>query len=114
MLSRRARRRSISWRIASRSAASDSTRATESRRARLAALSAMAAGAVTGATTGGFAGVGCRDSARGVTARAGGRWAAVEGKSIMEEFFSKLRDASDLAALAREYDAKITPLLNLK
>jgi len=33
---------------------------------------------------------------------------------IMEEFFSKIRDASDLTALATEYDAKITPLLNLK
>ncbi|MGW5240577.1 extracellular solute-binding protein [Monashia sp. NPDC004114] len=41
-------------------------------------------------------------------------WAAVEGKSIMEEFFSKIRDASDLTALATEYDAKITPLLNLQ
>ena len=41
-------------------------------------------------------------------------WATVESKLIMEEFFSKIRDASDLAALAREYDAKITPLLNLK
>ena len=27
--------------------------------------------------------------------------------------FGKIRDASDLAALAREYDAKITPMLNL-
>jgi len=41
-------------------------------------------------------------------------WAAVESKLIMEEFFSKIRDASDLTALAQEYDAKITPLLNLK
>ena len=41
-------------------------------------------------------------------------WAAVESKTIMEEFFSKIRDASDLTALAQEYDAKITPLLNLK
>jgi N,N'-diacetylchitobiose transport system substrate-binding protein len=41
-------------------------------------------------------------------------WAAVESKTILEEFFSKIRDASDLAALAQEYDAKITPLLNLK
>ena len=30
----------------------------------------------------------------------------------MEEFFGKIRDASDLAALAAEYDAKITPMLN--
>ena len=41
-------------------------------------------------------------------------WAAIESKTIMEEFFSKIRDASDLTALAQEYDAKITPLLNLK
>lgn len=41
-------------------------------------------------------------------------WAAVESKQILEEFFGKIRDASDLAALAAEYDAKITPLLNLK
>ena len=41
-------------------------------------------------------------------------WAAVESKMILEEFFGKIRDASDLAALAAEYDAKITPILNLK
>lgn len=41
-------------------------------------------------------------------------WAAVESSMVMEEFFGKLRDASDLAALATEYDAKITPMLNLK
>jgi N,N'-diacetylchitobiose transport system substrate-binding protein len=41
-------------------------------------------------------------------------WATVESKMVMEEFFSKIRDASDLTALAKEYDAKITPLLNLK
>lgn len=40
-------------------------------------------------------------------------WAAVEGKLVLEEFFGKIRDAADLAALAKEYDAKITPLLNL-
>lgn len=39
-------------------------------------------------------------------------WAAVESAQLMEEFFGKIRDASDLAALAAEYDAKITPLLN--
>ncbi len=32
----------------------------------------------------------------------------------MEEFFGKIRDAADLSALATEYDAKITPLLNQK
>ncbi|WP_076263922.1 extracellular solute-binding protein, partial [Intrasporangium flavum] len=41
-------------------------------------------------------------------------WATVESKMVMEEFFSKIKDASDLTALAKEYDAKITPLLNLK
>lgn len=41
-------------------------------------------------------------------------WAAVESSMVLEEFFGKLRDASDLAALAKEYDAKITPMLNLK
>ena len=41
-------------------------------------------------------------------------WAAVESKMILEEFFGKIRDASDLTALAAEYDAKITPILNLK
>ena len=40
-------------------------------------------------------------------------WAAVESSMVMEEFFGKIRDASDLAALAKEYDAKITPMLNL-
>jgi N,N'-diacetylchitobiose transport system substrate-binding protein len=33
---------------------------------------------------------------------------------ILEEFFGKIRDAADLPALAAEYDAKITPILNLK
>lgn len=32
----------------------------------------------------------------------------------MEEFFGKIRDAADLKALAEEYDAKITPVLNMK
>ncbi len=41
-------------------------------------------------------------------------WAAVEGSSVMEEFFSKIKDAPDLMALAKEYDAKITPMLNQK
>ena len=41
-------------------------------------------------------------------------WAGVEPKIVMEEFFGKIKDASDLAALAKEYDAKITPLLNLR
>ena len=41
-------------------------------------------------------------------------WAQVEASNVMEEFFSKIRDASDLKALAKEYDAKITPMLNEK
>lgn len=40
-------------------------------------------------------------------------WAAVESSMVMEEFFGKIRDASDLTALAKEYDAKITPMLNM-
>lgn len=39
-------------------------------------------------------------------------WAAVEAANILEEFFGKIKDASDLTALAKEYDAKITPMLN--
>lgn len=41
-------------------------------------------------------------------------WAAVESAMVLEEFFGKIRDAKDLKALAEEYDAKITPMLNLK
>jgi N,N'-diacetylchitobiose transport system substrate-binding protein len=41
-------------------------------------------------------------------------WAAVESKTLMEEFFGKIRDAQDLTALAKEYDAKITPVLDLQ
>jgi N,N'-diacetylchitobiose transport system substrate-binding protein len=41
-------------------------------------------------------------------------WAAVESSMVLEEFFGKIRDAADLEALAKEYDAKITPQLNLK
>ncbi len=40
-------------------------------------------------------------------------WASVEAANLMEEFFGKIRDASDLPALAKEYDDKITPKLNL-
>ncbi|MBM6404890.1 extracellular solute-binding protein [Phycicoccus sp. CSK15P-2] len=39
-------------------------------------------------------------------------WAAVESALVLEEFFGKIRDAKDLTALAQEYDAKITPMLN--
>ncbi|WP_210507296.1 extracellular solute-binding protein [Naasia sp. SYSU D00057] len=41
-------------------------------------------------------------------------WASVEAASVLEEFFSKIEGASDLEALAKEYDAKITPMLNAK
>jgi len=39
-------------------------------------------------------------------------WAAVEGAGLLEEFFSKVSQGGDIAALAKEYDDKITPLLN--
>jgi N,N'-diacetylchitobiose transport system substrate-binding protein len=41
-------------------------------------------------------------------------WAGVESAQVLEEFFGKIRDAQDLTALAQEYDAKITPMLNLE
>lgn len=39
-------------------------------------------------------------------------WAAIEAKNIMEEFFSQIRDASDLEALAKDTNAKLDALLN--
>jgi N,N'-diacetylchitobiose transport system substrate-binding protein len=39
-------------------------------------------------------------------------WAAVEGSNLLEEFFGKVAQGGDIAALAKEYDDKITPLLN--
>ncbi|WP_430868449.1 extracellular solute-binding protein [Demequina aurantiaca] len=39
-------------------------------------------------------------------------WAAVEGSGLLEEFFGKVNDGGDIAALATEYDALITPMLN--
>ncbi|WP_099331560.1 extracellular solute-binding protein [Actinomyces minihominis] len=39
-------------------------------------------------------------------------WAAVEAAEIMEEFFSKIKDSTDLKALGAEYNAKMDPLLN--
>ncbi len=39
-------------------------------------------------------------------------WAAVEGAQILEEFFGKVAAGGDVAALATEYDAKITAILN--
>ncbi len=41
-------------------------------------------------------------------------WASVESSSVLEEFFSKIKDSTDLEALAKEYDAKLNPLLNGK
>ena len=41
-------------------------------------------------------------------------WASVEAGNVMEEFFSKIRDASDLKGLAQQYDTKINALLNVK
>ncbi|WP_053352525.1 extracellular solute-binding protein [Leucobacter musarum] len=41
-------------------------------------------------------------------------WAAIESKSIMEEFFSKIRDADDLQQLAVDTNAKLDALLNQK
>jgi N,N'-diacetylchitobiose transport system substrate-binding protein len=39
-------------------------------------------------------------------------WATVEGSLVMEEFFSKIEAATDLKALAEEYDEMLTPMLN--
>ena len=33
---------------------------------------------------------------------------------VLEEFFGKIEGSNDLAALAKAYDAKITPMLNGK
>jgi N,N'-diacetylchitobiose transport system substrate-binding protein len=41
-------------------------------------------------------------------------WAAVEAAQVLEEFFGKLEATDDIAALAKAYDAKITPMLNGK
>ncbi|MFD5601151.1 extracellular solute-binding protein [Leucobacter sp. NPDC058333] len=41
-------------------------------------------------------------------------WAAVEAKSVMEEFFSKIRDTEDLEGLAVDTNKKLDALLNLK
>lgn len=39
-------------------------------------------------------------------------WAAVEGQKILEEFFGKIAEGGDVAALAKEYDAKIDAVIN--
>ncbi|MCX7523333.1 extracellular solute-binding protein [Microbacterium sp. STN6] len=41
-------------------------------------------------------------------------WASVEASKVLEEFFSKIAGAPDLTALAKQYDEKITPMLNAK
>ncbi len=39
-------------------------------------------------------------------------WAAIEGASVYEELFQKIAEGGDVAALAAEYDARLTPMLN--
>lgn len=39
-------------------------------------------------------------------------WAAVEGAFVYEELFQKIADGGDVASLAAEYDAELTPMLN--
>jgi N,N'-diacetylchitobiose transport system substrate-binding protein len=39
-------------------------------------------------------------------------WAAIEGAFVYEELFQKIADGGDVAALAKEYDEKLTPMLN--
>jgi N,N'-diacetylchitobiose transport system substrate-binding protein len=39
-------------------------------------------------------------------------WATVEAQGVLEEFFQKVSEGGDIAALAAEYDEIITPLLN--
>jgi N,N'-diacetylchitobiose transport system substrate-binding protein len=41
-------------------------------------------------------------------------WATVEASLKLEEFFQKVSDGGDITALATEYDALITPMLNAK
>ncbi|MCL1868937.1 MAG: extracellular solute-binding protein [Promicromonosporaceae bacterium] len=39
-------------------------------------------------------------------------WASVEGAFVYEELFQKIVEGGDVVALAKQYDAKITPMLN--
>ncbi|MCI1675257.1 MAG: extracellular solute-binding protein [Ancrocorticia sp.] len=39
-------------------------------------------------------------------------WASIEGAYVYEELFQKIADGGDVTALAKEYDAKLTPMLN--
>jgi N,N'-diacetylchitobiose transport system substrate-binding protein len=41
-------------------------------------------------------------------------WATVEASGKLEEFFSKIASGGDVTALAKEYDAILTPMLNGK
>jgi N,N'-diacetylchitobiose transport system substrate-binding protein len=41
-------------------------------------------------------------------------WASVEAGNVMEEFFSKIKDSTDLKALAQEYNTKLNALMNVK
>jgi N,N'-diacetylchitobiose transport system substrate-binding protein len=41
-------------------------------------------------------------------------WAGIEASGKLEEFFSKVADGGDITALAKEYDALLTPMLNAK
>jgi N,N'-diacetylchitobiose transport system substrate-binding protein len=41
-------------------------------------------------------------------------WAAIEGAFVYEELFQKIAEGGDVAALAAEYDEKLTPMLNGK
>jgi len=41
-------------------------------------------------------------------------WAGVEASGKLEEFFSKVAEGGDVTALAAEYDALLTPMLNAK
>ncbi|SNT09543.1 N,N'-diacetylchitobiose transport system substrate-binding protein [Micrococcales bacterium KH10] len=40
-------------------------------------------------------------------------WAAIEGQFIYEDLFQKIADGGDVTELAKEFDDKITPLLNM-
>ena len=39
-------------------------------------------------------------------------WAAIERSGLLEEFFQQIADGGDVVALAGQYDATLTPLLN--
>jgi N,N'-diacetylchitobiose transport system substrate-binding protein len=39
-------------------------------------------------------------------------WAAVEGQKLLDELFGKIAQGGDVVALTKEYDNKITPILN--